>query len=344
MNGLPPKMKDVAELAGVSIKTVSRVLNNEPHVKDELRDKVKNAIEALGYVPSANARSLRSNRGYKIHYIMHNNRSNYVNSIQAGTIQTCQDHGYQLVVSMLKNIDAMSDDEIVQRLERLPTHGAPDGAVLVSPLSNHPKVNDILKGMKIPIARIGPNDIEDDEYDVKINEREAAQEITEYLIKLGHHRIGFIRGKEDQNATLERYNGYVDALKAHKLEIDPTLTQPGNFEFESGFTAGKHLLTLSNSPSAIFASNDDMAAGVLSAAHQLGVSVPDQLSVVGFDDSELASKIWPTLTTIRQPLLELGSVATELLIAKSQNTKDVSTKNFLPHKLIIRNSTGPAPA
>lgn len=338
-----PKMMDVAKLAGVSIKTVSRVLNNEPHVKEVLREKVKKAVDQLGYVPSANARSLRSSRGYTIHYIMHNNRSNYVNAIQAGTIQACQDHGYQLIVSMIRDSENMTVGEIKDNLSRLPALGKPDGAVLVSPLSNDTRVNDMLKSMHIPIARIGPNNIKDDELEVKINEKAAAREVTEHLINLGHKRIAFIRGKEDHTATIERYSGYLEALENNGLNVDPTLVVSGNFEFESGQIAGEKLLSLESPPTAVFAANDDMAAGVLSSAHKLGISVPSQLSVAGFDDSELASKMWPTLTSVRQPLLELGKLATELLIAKSQKANDVSTQQYLPHELVARDSTGPAP-
>ena len=333
-----PKMKDVAKLAGVSIKTVSRVLNNEPHVKEELRDKVKSAVDELGYVPSANARSLRSNRGYTIHFIIHNNRSNYVNAIQAGIIKACQDNGYQLIVSMIMDSQNLSKIQIEEKLSRLPTLGVPDGAILVSPLSNDPRINDTLKDMGIPIARIGPNDIDDDQIEVKINEREAAREITQYLIDSGHSRIGFIRGKEDQNATIERYEGYKQALKESQISLDKTLVHSGNFEFEGGLRAGEELLKMKEPPQAVFAANDDMAAGVLSAAHRKGLNLPSQLSVVGFDDSEIADKMWPTLTTIRQPLLELGETATNLLIARSQKMSGLNPQKYLPHKLIIRES------
>ncbi len=336
-----PKMIDVAKLAGVSIKTVSRVLNNEPHVKETLREKVKKAVDQLGYVPSANARSLRSNRGYTIHFIIHNKRSNYVNAVQAGIIQACQDNGYQLIVSMIPDSQNLSDMEIERAISRLPTLGIPDGAILVSPLSNDIRINNALKELNIPIARIGPNDIDDDQFEVKINEREAAKEITEYLIDMGHKRIGFIRGKEDQNATIERFSGYKDALKNAGIPLIEELIQPGFFEFESGLIAGENLIKLSQRPSAIFASNDDMAAGVLSAAHRLGLNMPSDLSVVGFDDSEIANKMWPTLTTIRQPLLELGEVATNLLIARSQKSEGLATQKFLPHKLVVRESAQP---
>lgn len=339
-----PKMKDVAKLAGVSIKTVSRVVNNEPHVTEGLREKVKAAVDQLGFVPSPNARGLRSHRGYTVHYIIHNNRSNYVNAIQAGTIQACQEQGYQLVVSMIDDSDSLSDAEITEQMNRLPILGTPVGAILVSPLTNNKRIVSALKSMGIAIARIGSHDFDDDELEVKINDREAAKDITNYLLQLGHRRIGFVRGKENQKATVERFQGYQDALNEAGLTVDDTLIQAGNFEFESGLKAGDSLLKRSDPPSAIFASNDDMAAGVLSAAHRLRIAVPDQLSVVGFDDSELAEKMWPALTTIRQPLLELGSVATKMLIANAQNNQDINPRQFLPYELIIRESTGPVPA
>ena len=184
----------------------------------------------------------------------------------------------------------LSKIQIEEKLSRLPTLSVPDGAILVSPLSNDPRINDTLKDMSIPIARIGPNDIEDDQIEVKINEREAAREITQYLIDSGHSRIGFIRGKEDQNATIERYEGYKQALKESQISLDKTLVHSGNFEFEGGLRAGEELLKMKEPPQAVFAANDDMAAGVLSAAHRKGLNLPSQLSVVGFDDSEIADK------------------------------------------------------
>ncbi|OLF81632.1 LacI family transcriptional regulator [Maricaulis sp. W15] len=340
------RMIDVANKAGVSIKTVSRVLNNEPHVKESLRDKVRTAAAEVGYVPSTTARALRSRRSYAIHLVSHSHRSAYVNAIQFGAVQTCQQRGYQLMVSLMEDLRDMPEADLVARFERLMAASKPDGLILVPPLSNDERLYGVLERFDVPVARVGPNNLPDARIIVKINEREAARELTEHLISLGHTRIAFVRGKEDQNATHERFAGYRDALDGAGIALDEALVQPGDFNFPTGLEAGDALFALANRPTAVFAANDDMAAGVLMSAHRLRIDVPDDLSVVGFDDSEIAEKMWPALTTVRQPLLTMGNEATRQLIDAATNQlpgmQDVPNE-YLDYEIIHRDSTGPAP-
>ena len=339
------KMIDVARQAGVSIKTVSRVLNNEPHVKEALREKVRAAAREVGYVPSAPARRLRSRRSYTIHMVSHSHRSNYVNAIQFGAMQTCQNEGFQLVMSLMDDLRDMPMDALKQRFGALIDASKPDGLILVPPLSNDERLFEILSGFDVPVARVGPNDIPAAQIVVKIDERAAARELTDHLIGLGHRRIAFVRGKEDQNATSERYAGYSEALAAAGIPLDESLVAPGDFNFEAGLDAGHALLERDAPPTAIFAANDDMAAGVLMAAHRMGLEIPRDVSIVGFDDSEIAEKMWPALTTVRQPLLELGHSATSLLIeAASRKASATPRGSVLDYSIIYRDSTGPAPA
>jgi len=339
------KMIDVARRAGVSIKTVSRVLNNEPHVKDTLRERVRAAAREVGYVPSAPARRLRSRRSYTIHMVSHSHRSNYVNAIQFGAMQTCQDEGYQLVMSLMDDLRDMPMDALKQRFAELIAASRPDGLILVPPLSNDERLFEVLSSFDVPVARVGPNDIPAAQIIVKIDERAAARELTEHLIGLGHRRIAFVRGKEDQNATAERYAGYSEALAAAGIDLDESLVAPGDFNFEAGLDAGHALLERDVPPTAVFAANDDMAAGVLMAAHRMGLEIPRDVSIVGFDDSEIAEKMWPALTTVRQPLLELGHSATRRLIeAASRKTAQPPQGAQLDYSVIHRDSTGPAPA
>lgn len=339
------KMIDVARRAGVSIKTVSRVLNNEPHVKEALREKVRAAARDVGYVPSAPARRLRSRRSYTIHMVSHSHRSNYVNAIQFGAMQTCQDEGYQLVMSLMDDLRDMPMDALRQRFGELVAASRPDGLILVPPLSNDERLFEVLSGFDVPVARVGPNDIPAAQIIVKIDERAAARELTEYLIGLGHRRIAFVRGKEDQNATSERYAGYSEALAAAGIALDDRLVAPGDFNFEAGLDAGHALLERDARPTAVFAANDDMAAGVLMAAHRMGLEIPRDVSIVGFDDSEIAEKMWPALTTVRQPLLELGHSATRQLIdAASRRAPEPPRGAVLDYSIIHRDSAGPVPA
>jgi len=332
------KMKDVAELAGVSIKTVSRVLNNEPHVQERMRARVKEAVETLNYIPSNSARSLRGNRSYNINMICHSHRSGYVNTIQFGAVMACQARGYQLTISLIEVPEGESAAEAIE--EKLTTHSKPDGVVLVAPLASDESVSKVLSDHKIPVARIGSSRIKDGGVGVEINDMAAAKEMTEYLLSLGHERIGFVRGKEEQVATEERFLGYKAALQAKGINVDTDLVSPGRFDFKSGLLAGEKFLSLDTPPTAIFAANDDMAAGVLMAANQRGISVPEELSVAGFDDSEIAEKIWPALTTVHQPLLSLGEVAVSKLIDVLGSSNDASDKpTILAHEVIERQST-----
>ena len=338
------RMIDVANKAGVSIKTVSRVLNNEPHVKDSLREQVRAAAAEVGFVPSTTARALRSRRSYAIHLVSHSHRSAYVNAIQFGAIQTCQQRGYQIMVSLMEDVRDMPEADLIARFERLVEAGKPDGLILVPPLSNDERLFQVLERFDVPVARVGPNNLRDAPIIVKINERAAARELTEHLISLGHYRIAFVRGAEDQNATHERFAGYCDALAVAGLALDEALVQPGDFNFPTGLAAGDALFALADRPTAVFAANDDMAAGVLMSAHRLRLDVPQDVSVVGFDDSEIAEKMWPSLTTVRQPLLSMGNEATRQLIdAATQYRSDAAgaPSEYLDYEIIHRDSTGP---
>lgn len=342
------RMKDVANHAGVSLKTVSRVLNNEPHVQDALRDKVHESVKELGYVPSASARSLRSSRTYTFHLISRTVEGNFVNTVQSGALRTSQKHGYNLVVTLL-GFETLNDNEaLAQWAQTFLAQKKPDGVILVPPHSDNPYFNELLNKAGIPISRIGPNEIDDmNNVNIAIDDRIAAKEATEHLISLGHKRIGFIRGYEDQGATQMRFNGYHDALTKAGIPLDQAIVKPGIFSFESGMNAGLELLSMEDRPTAIFAANDDMAAGVIVAAYRSDLKVPDQVSVMGFDDSELAERIWPALSTIRQPLIKYGEQAVEYLVERAGNkSKKVADKqswtDILAYEFILRESTGPA--
>jgi len=341
------RMIDVAKHAGVSLKTVSRVLNNEPHVQEKLRNKVQATVRELGYVPSASARSLRSRRTYTFPLISRTIKGNFVNTVQSGALGASQKHGYNLLVTLL-GFEILNDPEALKKwcIDFI-QQKRPDGVILVPPHSDNPLMNSIFNEAGIPISRIGPNDIKDvNNVSIMIDDRDAARQVTNHLISLGHKRIGFIRGYEDQGATHERFNGYCDALKDAGIPLNETLVKPGEFSFESGMNAGLELLSMQDRPTAVFAANDDMAAGVIVAAYRNNIRVPEDISVIGFDDSELAERIWPTLSTIRQPLSQYGESAVENLVNRAGNgsKKDAdkpSGTDILDYEFILRESTGP---
>ncbi|MEP0391788.1 MAG: LacI family DNA-binding transcriptional regulator [Erythrobacter sp.] len=343
-SGGSAKMKDVAELAGVSIKTVSRVLNNEPHVQDKLRRKVKEAVERLNYVPSQSARSLRGNRSYDINLISHSRNSPYINSIQFGAVIACQKLGYQLSISLFEELNGKPIDAIRAAFEALMLHRKPDAVMLVAPYAGNEKIDYVLQELGIPVVRIGPVDISHRGVLVEIDDHKASIELTQHLIGLGHKRVGFVRGIEDQRATHVRYSGFCVAMDAAGLSVEESLVRKGEFDFESGFEAGEYFIGLEAPPTAVFCSNDDMAAGVVSACTVSGVKVPEEMSVVGFDDADVATRMRPLLTTIRQPLDELGALAVRELIAQlNTNGKAEPKRIVLGHEFIERDTTAPSP-
>ena len=340
-------MADVAARAGVSIKTVSRVLNGEPHVHPDMRAKVQRAVDALGYVPSAAARSLRSRRTYSILLVAQAVPTSYGSAVQFGVLQACQRAGYHMRSSMLTE-ETLADEALLRVWrDTILQRGAPDGVVLQPPMSNHAGLAAILAEMEVRVVRIGPNRVpaQPGDLTLRIDDRAAARAVTEHLLTLGHRRVAFLRGKEAQDATAERHAGFSGAMEAAGLGEGGALVLQGDFEFESGLAAGERLTATGGAerPSAVFAANDAMAAGVMIAAHRAGLDLPGDLSVAGFDDDDIASKTWPPLTTVRQPILEMARLAAETLAmsAGQAEAAGLTGERVFEHELILRASTAP---
>ena len=330
---------DVAKAAGVAIKTVSRVLNDEPNVREETRARVLAAVEALHYFPSLSARSLAGRRSYLIGLVYENPSANYIVDIQHGAMARCRQEKFRLFVHQCSGRDAELIRDVIGLVDQ--THV--DGLVVPAPLSQSVDLIRALDRRKLPFVRISPSNLEHRSPSVDMDDEGAAREMTEHLIELGHTRIGFITGHPTHHASALRLNGYQAALQAHRIPYEPGYVRQGHFVFESGLSAGRELLALPRPPTAIFASNDDMAAGVLMAAHELGLQVPSQLSVAGYDDTYIARITWPRLTTVHQPSYDMAWSATDLLLQALKNGEGVRTSR-LAHRLIVRESTAPVRA
>jgi LacI family transcriptional regulator len=328
---------DVAKAAGVAIKTVSRVLNNEPNVAEQTRARVQAAVQALNYHPSLSARSLASRRSYLIGLLYENPSANYIVDIQHGAMERCHEGRFRLFVHQCSG----KNEELVREVLGLLDQTHADGLIVSPPLSESLELIEALDKRKLPFVRIAPSDMSHHSSYVEMDDEGAAREMMDHLIGLGHRRIGFIIGHPAHYASGLRLRGYKAALQAHGLPFDPACVKQGYFEFESGRKAATELLTMSQPPTAIFASNDDMAAGALMCAHEMGIAVPGKLSVVGFDDTYVARIVWPPLTTVHQPTYDLSYAATDLLLQTLQN-KEAPKSARLPHRLVIRESTGPA--
>jgi LacI family transcriptional regulator len=303
-------IQDVAQKAGVSIKTVSRVINSESNVRQQTRDKVQNAIDTLDYTPDPVARRLASGRSFLIGLLYDSSSSSYVMDIQGGVLKTCRSELYELVIHPCDHLS-----NLVKEIDTLVDHLKLDGVLLTPPLCDMAAISQILHDKNVPFVSIAPGESLHASGTVHTNDYQVSAEITSYLASLGHEKIGFIIGHPDHKAVANRFSGYKEGLKRSGLDLDLNLVAQGFNTFESGVECGILLLRQPNRPTAIFASNDEMAAGIMRVANQLELRIPEDLSVVGFDDLPLAKQLYPTLTTIRQPIRALAEKATQLLLS-----------------------------
>lgn len=337
---------DVAELAGVSIKTVSRVVNHEPNVRQSTRDKVDRAIAKLNYRPNLSARSLASQRSRLIVLVYDDPSAyevpsaGYVIRMQAGALRACRTASYELLIHPCD----YRQKHVGQELKSLIEQTQPDGIVLAAPLSNMPKIVKAIAATGTRFTRISPGTRAGEELSVATDDRRISAEMTRYLASLGHRRIAFVAGNRQHKAVGNRLPGYRDGLKQSGLEYAGELVAQGDNSIGSGEAAARQLLALDDPPTAIFAANDDMAAGVIRTAYRLELNVPRQLSVAGFDDSALARLVCPALTTIRQPVAQMAERAALSLIEQFGKPQPAPETIVIPSSLQIRESTGPVPS
>jgi LacI family transcriptional regulator len=327
---------DVAALAGVSIKTVSRVLNDEPSVRPDTRGRVEDAMAALNYQPSLPARSLAGRRSNLIGLVYENPSANYVFDVQSGAMARCREGKLRLFIQSCNGLGDQLIGEVLAMIEQ--THV--DGLVVTPPLSANRALIALLERQGLPFVRIGPDEADFDSPAVVIDDEAAAAAMTDYLLDLGHERIGFIAGHPEHSSSHLRKSGYRRAFEKRRGEAPEDLIEQGYNTAASGREAALLLLRRADRPTAIFASNDDMAAGVVLAAHELGLEVPADLSVAGYDDTQLARIVWPTLTTIHQPTYNMSHCATGLLIDLIRGN-DVPRVTRLDFTMQKRGSTAP---
>jgi LacI family transcriptional regulator len=319
--------------------TVSRVINGQKGVGVDTRTAVEDAIRALGYTPNVAARSLVTSAEPKIGVIYSNPSAAFMSDFLIGVFEEASARGVRLV--LLKGENGKPPAEA--RLQQLAASGVA-GFIVTPPLGESPAVLELLRETGLPIAAVGAHAVED-AICVRIDDRRAAYEMTRHLLDLGHRRLGFIVGNPDQAASAERLAGFYAAVREAD-DVRTTVAQ-GDFSFTSGLRAAEQLLDASPMPSAIFASNDDMAAAVISVAHRRQLDVPHALTVVGFDDTPAAVMLWPPLTTVHQPVRELASEALRLLVADinaAESTPDRRPDRVLEHTIVKRQSTAiPSP-
>lgn len=339
-------INDVAGLAGVSIKTVSRVVNREPHVSEATREKVNTAIAKLNYRPNLSARNLASHNAHLIILVYddpdayHLPSAGFVIKMQQGALRACRSANYELLIHPC---DYRSKN-VASELKALAEQIRPTGIVLAAPLSNMPKIVRAIEATGAPFVQLSPGQENRNRYSVTTNDREISAKMTCYLASLGHKRIGFITGHHAHKAVANRFEGYKDGLIQSGLKFSERLVASGDNSLNSGARAAAKLLKQKQGPTAIFAANDDMAAGVMRYAYKEGIKIPGQLSVAGCDDITLAQQVYPALTTIRQPLAAMAELAVMALIDKSGPHVLTKGAKIVPGTLQLRGSTGPVVA
>jgi LacI family transcriptional regulator len=324
----------VARAAGVSVSTVSRVLNDKDDVAPETYQKVQDVIEELSYTSSLAARSMRSRRTNVIGLIMPDVQGPFAIQVMRGINRAIMEFGYDLIVYTGGDVKKKSSVEREQRYVSLLNSGITDGVIVVTPVAT-------TFSTASPVVVVDPNNVSPDCPAVIAANRSGALVAMEYLISLGHRRIGFIGGRPELQSAVQRLQGYKDGLRQTGIPLDPELIQAGDYTTETGMICAQKLLSLSDPPTAIFAANDQSAIGVVKAAQEAGLRVPDDVSLVGFDNIPEAIYISPGLTTVDQSIDKMGYVATEMLVSLIQGESLDGNLYKMPTHLIIRDSCRP---
>ncbi len=331
---------DVAELAGVSAKTVSRVLNEDRAVKGPTRERVLEAMSQLEYRPNNQARQLRLGHAKtSIGMLLEDPASGYQSRFHHAMLIASMETANYLAIELFNPDQRDLHDE----LARFITDAQIKAMVLLPPLCDYTPLKAFLKSRNIHCVLISPTTPDTHYPSVNMDDRQAGRDVTEYLLSLGHTRIAHIAGHPDHAAAFLRRQGFLEAFDAAGLPRPPRdYIVEGQFKFKSGIAAAEKLLSLAERPTAIFVSNDEMAAAACSVAHKMGIRIPEDLSVVGFDDAPIASAVWPALTTVCQPYLEMARKTLQILNAAGDApvASDIQPRHIVPHDMIIRESSG----
>lgn len=328
---------DVAELAGVSAKTVSRVLNDDGPVRGPTRERVLDAMHKLDFKPNTQARQLRLGPAKtSVGMLLEETAAGgYQGRMHSAMLTACMETANYLVIELFARgrPDYLGFEHFIvsANLKSL---------LLLPPLCDYPPLKELLKSSGVQVVLISPLEPDDLYPSVNMDDRLAAQDATAHLIALGHRRIAHIGGDPDHAAAHLRREGFFAAFDAAGLSRPPDdYVVDGRFDFKTGIIAAERLLSRPDKPTAIFAANDEMAAAVCTVAHKRGVPIPDDLSVMGFDDAPIASAIWPALTTVRQPYLDMARRALHIL---NGHETPGNERHVLAHELVVRESTAPA--
>lgn len=331
-------INDIARLTGVSKKTVSRVINDSPLVHPETREKILALMKQLGYTPDPQARGLAFRRSFLIGMIYDNPTAQYIVNMQYGALDALRDSGYELVVHPCDS----TQEDYIDSVRRFALQQKLHGVILIPRVSEDEQLAAALREIGVRYVRIASIPLDAGPQMVVTQDRQAGTEAANYLESLGHRTLGLITGPRRYRSTIERGGGFAEGLNERGVELPADYIYEGGYTFESGVAGAEYLLAKSPRPTAIFACNDEMAAGVYKAAMRRGLSIPGDLSVVGYDDSPLASQLWPALTTIHLPIRDLGRQAAQMLLSDEPAASDeaaASAPRTITPQLVVRDSS-----
>lgn len=333
-----PTINDVARAAGVSKKTVSRVINKSPQLSEKTRVQVERVIAELGFVPNLQARAFALRRNFIIAVIHDNPNAQLLVNVQQGVLEGIADTEFGLMVQPVDRTSPTIAEDIREFLERQ----RPFGVVLLPPISERDDLAELCREAGCKFVRMGSVKLDEAEHTVTSNDREAVCEAVTYLIGKGHTRIALIEGPPGFTSPRERRGGFEEAMAQAGIAVDDELVRPGTYTFESGVNAAEDLVRMTNPPTAIFACNDEMAIGAMIAARRNGLLIPEDISIVGFDDTPLSSHVWPNLTTVHWPIVDMARAAAKKMIGPPENA--ASAEWLLPSTLMERGSVVPPKA
>lgn len=329
-------INDIARIAKVSKKTVSRVINQSPLVSKETRDRVDAVIKELGFIPDPQARGLAFRRSFLIGLIYDNPNAQFIVTSQYGILDGLRGSGFELVLFPCDRGSPSLFEDVRGFVERQKLAAV----VLLPPVSENEALVAMLKELDCDYVRVASAALDEPSHMVSSRDHIGTAEAAEHLLSLGHKRIAVIQGPSGYRSAKERWLGFRDTLIKHGQTIRPEYIVEGGYTFESGIAGAERLLDQSPRPTAIFAANDEMAAGIYHVALLRGIRIPEDLSVVGFDDTPLAARMWPPLTTVRWPIRDMGRLAAELALAQIRDGGRRRV-DVLEPRLTLRRSTAP---
>ncbi len=326
---------DIAAATGVSIRTVSRVLNDSPKVSRDTRELVQAEITRLGFQPSLRARALAAGRSFLVGVVQGDSNAHVLGVFQHGIVEVCSAAGYELIVHPAST----EDPQLAEAIAGFVRRSRVDGLLLLPPISENAAIPQALAGLGVAAVAIAAVRAPGYPSVLVSDERGAARQMAEHLIGLGHRRIAMINGPSRFFSAQEREAGFCAGLQAAGLDLPAAYRREGDYGFERARAAAADLLDQAEPPTAIFASNDIMAAAVLKTAAERGLDVPGDLSVAGFDDSDIATMVTPSLTTIRRPLLDMARDATRQLLAQIAGGPVAAVDQRVELSLVARGSS-----